>query len=365
MVAKYLQYNVRIGGRIMAIINLARFRQMVLDSITVKSHTILLQLLQANASRLEPSLTNRAILNSFYIKFENDIITPLQYACHMRSYTSIPILIEYGADVYVYHQDSNPFFSNASQLSTVPAIIIPIITNDIALLNYFIKSGHDINRQYGQEKYTLLHIAAAIGVGVKELVKNGANLSAKTEKNITPLMIAINSQKRTLVEYLVQQSVVDEQVIKEAAISGGANMLQLVLGRANQQQIQDMSGLLLHVAAVKDDYKMIRLLMSFGCYMQSKFRQGNTQDDKLSVIYSVVRTAFYPLVSLIDNYIFPYYSKLGAALLVYLDDGREYNASRYAKANSKVQDLLLQEEQKWQEKEAVLEEGAEQVLLLK
>ncbi|KAI4487630.1 hypothetical protein M0802_011986 [Mischocyttarus mexicanus] len=183
--------------------------------------------------------------------------------------------------------------SSRVEFQELTSILFPAMLNaavvkyDVDKLKSLIAYGANIS-QTNVDGRTVLHIACCQGNLniVKELLKMGANVNKKDRYCRTPLIEAIDGDHYEIIKILLEHgAVLDEHNIKnqifDAVGTGNAKRLKsYLIANPNVSQIKDTSGrTLLHLAALRNDVKMMKLLLKYKVNTESIDMIGHTPFD--------------------------------------------------------------------------------------
>ena len=170
-------------------------------------------------------------VNKRYEKYN----TLLHHASLLGHIETIEFLIAKGTEVNVKNADGRTPLSEASfgghieivQLLLDKGADIDIKSPEIAVIGghkgivkLFVSKGLDVNKKY-RNNNTLLHLVSILGYQdlARFLLDNGANVNIHNKDSKTPLDLAIENEKKHIVELLQQH-----MALTSAAITEGKNM---------------------------------------------------------------------------------------------------------------------------------------------
>ena len=165
-------------------------------NVNAKNHSLITPLMYATHSKITPVEKIKLLLQSEAnindVNDEGD--SALHYAAHKGTFEVMNELIKNGANVHAKNNKGYP-----PLMYTVDSIIEPLEKTKLLLQN-----KANIEESDNQE-FTALHHATRHGSleVIKELIKNGANVNAKSKTGRTPLMMAVISQEIILGKVLL------------------------------------------------------------------------------------------------------------------------------------------------------------------
>ncbi|KAK7455624.1 hypothetical protein Landi51_02828 [Colletotrichum acutatum] len=175
-------------------------------------------------------------------KTENDE-TPLELAVSGKSMALINLLLDRGADLEAPGSRGSTALSRAARYDD---------SHDSALLRVLINRGAKIKARSKDKKWTPLHYAAAYGCteAVELLLREGADATAKSSSDVTPLMSAAENRRdsgplRSLIDHGSGNEVIEsmgEALLASAARYGCAESVKLLLNRGVSIESKDEDG---------------------------------------------------------------------------------------------------------------------------
>jgi ankyrin repeat protein len=232
---------------------------------------------------------DKSVIDECCCAFDQDnLLSPMSLAANSNFPEIIQILCKLGADV------------NSAQCQTAPlhyasyhgfdACVLALIeagasvnrpdangdsplhwsVNNPAMLRLLLRNYADVNAK-SKTGLTTLHIAANYGKieSVQELVKNGANLNAKDNKNRAPLYYCIQNGHYKVAKFLLDNgSTIEDgaELLCRAASSDFPDGISLLLERGvnvNAKEAKD-GKTSLHCASIEGSNKCVKVLLGAG-----------------------------------------------------------------------------------------------------
>ena len=135
-----------------------------------------------------------------YLKTDGDITETNEagesvLACALRAgcdFDTLMLLVENGADIFDFDDEGVSVFD------------IAITYNNVAMVNYLIEHGQDVNKTQRRSGFTALMAAACYGRAeiVEILLKHGANQHTRDNKGFSAIDFARKMNKKSILDLL-------------------------------------------------------------------------------------------------------------------------------------------------------------------
>jgi len=202
----------------------------------------------------------------------------------------------------VHAKLAGPVASRTRSKSDLAAELIAAArSGDVRRVRQLLQAGVAVNGAMGPQGYTALHLAAAAGHPgvVQELLAQGADVTARTVRDVTPLLVALSTPAaaqnsdsaagQIAVAALLLQAGADHLQIFEPEPGLGHSLADIALGQGNSDMLQRLlaagfsadqqtaSGhTLLHLAACCGNEEAVGMLLAHGAAVDAPDTDGWT-----------------------------------------------------------------------------------------